>query len=120
MRLRPTRILTTALLLSVSATALAQGTWRRTDSGIIVTPAQGPEAAVRLQLYGDRIVRVTAAPTADLDLPQSYMVVAKPEPIAFQTSEANGRVTLATPGVAAGFTFPVDVLMKSAPASMAR
>ena len=99
--MRVTRVLTTALLLSASGTALAQGSWRKTETGIVVTPASGPEAVVRLQLYGDRIVRVTSAPTADLALPPSYMVNAKPAPIAFETSEANGRVTLATARVRA-------------------
>ena len=101
MHSRLTRTLAAALLVSGSGAALAQGSWRKTGDGIIVTPAQGPEAVVRLQLYGDHIVRVTAAPMPDLNLPASYMVNAKPAQVPFEASEANGRVTLATASVRA-------------------
>ena len=52
-----------AALASVSTAALAQ-TYQRTDTGIVVTPAQGPEGAVRLQVYGDEIIRVTSSSDA--------------------------------------------------------
>lgn len=82
-------------MLGASGAATAAGSYRKTADGIIVTPAAGPEKAVRLQVYGDRIIRVTAAPTPDFDLPQSYMVVARPQG-AFAVSEAAGEVTLST------------------------
>ena len=41
-----------AAMACVSSAALAQ-TYQRTDTGIVVTPARGPEGAVRLQVYGD-------------------------------------------------------------------
>ena len=66
-----------AALASVSTAALAQ-TYQRTDTGIVVTPAQGPEGAVRLQVYGDEIIRVTSTPTRDVELPPSLMVTARP------------------------------------------
>jgi alpha-D-xyloside xylohydrolase len=78
-----------------AAPAAAQGSWRQTASGIEVRPAHGREKLVRLQLYGDDVVRVTAAPTAELDLPPSYMVTAKPSG-AFTVESADGTVTLAT------------------------
>jgi alpha-D-xyloside xylohydrolase len=83
-------------LLGASTSALAAGSWRKTDTGILVTPASGPEKTVRLQVYGENIVRVTAAPTADLDVPASYMVIAKPQAGSFAVSESAGRVTLTT------------------------
>ena len=101
MHSRLTRTLAAALLISSSGAALAQGSWRKTGDGIVVTPASGPEAVVRLQLFGDRIVRVTAVPTPDLNLPASYMVNAAPSRVPFEASEANGRVTLATASVRA-------------------
>ena len=64
-------------MASVSTGALAQ-TYQRTDTGIVVTPASRPQAAVRLQVFGDEIIRVSSTPTKDLNLPQSLMVVAKP------------------------------------------
>src|SRR5207248_524871 len=62
---------------SVSTAAVAQ-TYERTQTGIVVTPAQGPEGAVRLQVYGDEIIRISATPTKELNLPQSLMVIARP------------------------------------------
>jgi alpha-D-xyloside xylohydrolase len=88
-------------MASTSASALAAGSYRKTDTGILVTPDAGPEKAVRLQVYGDSIVRVTAAPTADIDVPESYMVTAKPQAANFSVTEAPGRVTLSTARVRA-------------------
>ncbi|MFN3387978.1 MAG: TIM-barrel domain-containing protein [Allosphingosinicella sp.] len=88
-------------LLGASSAAIAAGTYRKTDTGIVVTPAEGPEKVVRLQVYGDAIVRVTAAPAETLDLPGSYMVVAQPQAKGFAVSEAPGTVTLTTERVRA-------------------
>jgi alpha-D-xyloside xylohydrolase len=93
--------LAAACLAGTSSAALAAGSYRKTDTGIVVTPERGPEKAVRLQVYGDRIIRVTETPTADADLPDSFMVIAKPQARAFAVTEANGQVTLATEKVRA-------------------
>src|SRR4051812_30087805 len=90
-----------ALLASASAAASAQGAWQRTDTGVLVTPVQGPEAAVRLDGYGERIIRVRSAPTRELNLPPSLMVTAKPLANAFSVAEAPGSVTLKTAGASA-------------------
>ena len=84
-----------AAMACVSTAALAQ-TYQRTATAIVVTPARGPEGAVRLQVYGDAIIRVTASPTRDLDLPSSLMVTARPVTTGFTVSEAPGVVTLKT------------------------
>lgn len=89
------------LLLATSSAALAAGSFRRIDTGILVTPASGPEKSVRLQVYGDRIIRITAAPTDTPELPKSYMVIAEPEPAPFAVTEVRGKVTLATAKVRA-------------------
>src|SRR5438105_14055126 len=89
-----------AAMASVSTAALAQ-TYQRTDTGIVVTPAQGPQGAVRLQVYGDEIIRVSSTPTKDLNLPQSLMVTAKPQTTGFTVAEGPGYVTLRTAKVAA-------------------
>ena len=78
------------LLAAASAAAVAQRV-QRTETGIVVTPAQGP--AVRLQAYGDGIIRVTETPGATFEMPASLMVVAKPV-AAFTVSEKPGTVTL--------------------------
>ncbi|MGZ2411071.1 alpha-D-xyloside xylohydrolase [Sphingomonas sp. F9_3S_D5_B_2] len=95
------RISIAALLAATSGAALAQGNWRKTETGIIVTPTAAPAKAVRLQLYGDRIVRVTESATGSFDLPASFSVVARPAAIPFTAAEAAGHVTLATPAVRA-------------------
>src|SRR5437764_4925653 len=89
-----------AAMASVSSAALAQ-TYRRPDTGIVVTPGQGPQAAVRLQVYGDEILRVTSTPTRDVDLPPSLMVTARPLTGNFTVSERPGTVTLKTAKVSA-------------------
>ena len=95
------RLLVAAALLGASTAAVAAGSWRQTDTGLIVTPAQGTEKAVRLQVYGDTIVRVTATTTDNLDLPPSYVVTAAPLTRAFAVTEANGHVMLTTEKVRA-------------------
>ncbi len=87
-------------LSSVSTGTLAQ-TYQRTDSGIVVTPASRPQAAVRLEVYGDAIIRVSSTPTKALDLPQSLMVTARPTIGNFSVSEAPGRVVLRTARISA-------------------
>ena len=85
-----------ALLASVSAAVSAQGAWQRTDTGILVTPVHGPQSAVRLEVYGEGIIRVSSGPTLELSLPSSLMVTAKPLVSGFTVGEAPGRVTLKT------------------------
>ena len=47
--LNPTiRLTLAALLAGTSSAALAEGAWRATETGVEVTPEQGPERAVRL------------------------------------------------------------------------
>ncbi|MEA3057549.1 MAG: alpha-D-xyloside xylohydrolase, partial [Sphingomonadales bacterium] len=89
-----------AAMAGVSSAALAQS-YQRIDTGIVVTPAQGPEAAVRLQVYGDEIIRVSATPTRDLGLPPSLMVTARPVSGGFTVVEAPGTVTLKTAKISA-------------------
>jgi alpha-D-xyloside xylohydrolase len=97
----PLRLAATALLASASGTALAAGSYRKTDTGIVVTPDSGPEKAVRLQVYGEEIIRVTSTPARDGEVPDSLMVVAKPLPGAFAVTERPGHVTLKTAKVSA-------------------
>ena len=89
-----------AAMATVGTGALAQS-YQRTDTGIVVTPAQGPAAAVRLAVYGDEIIRVSSTPTKDLGIPQSLMVTAKPMTGNFSVAEAPGMVTLKTPKISA-------------------
>src|SRR5947209_14177084 len=65
------RLLLAAALAAVSGTALAAGHFEKIAAGILVRPDHGPAKAVRLDVYGDGIVRVTEAPTARIDVPPS-------------------------------------------------
>ena len=79
-------LIVAGLLCATSSAALAEGSWRKVDSGVIVNPDRGGAKAVRLQVYGDQIVRVTQVPGRELDLPASLMVTAKPLPGSFAVS----------------------------------
>ncbi len=60
--------------------------------GIVVTPRSGPAKRVRLQALSDRIVRVTAVPTAILTLPESLIVDATIPAAASLTVESTDDV----------------------------
>ncbi len=90
-------VIVSAIMLAVPGNpALAQASYERIDGGIVVTPEQGTEGAVRLLVYGDRIIRVTSVPEGDVDMPASLQVVAEPAGDGFGVSEADGAVTLTT------------------------
>ena len=93
--------LAVALSAILSSAALAAPGWQRTANGIIVTPMSGPDKAVRLELYGERIVRVTESPDGKLDLTPTPAVVAHPTTQSFTTTQSSGAVTLRTRGVTA-------------------
>jgi alpha-D-xyloside xylohydrolase len=95
------RLAFAALLAGTSSAALAEGAWRATKAGVVVTPEQGPERAVRLQVYGDGLIRVTAVPTAEIAVPDSLMVTAEPQAAGFTVKESAGAVTLSTPSASA-------------------
>ncbi|GAA4757360.1 glycoside hydrolase family 31 protein [Sphingomonas daechungensis] len=92
--------ITAGFLICSSTAALAQ-TWKQTADGVIVSPANGSEKVVRLQVYGDGIIRVTSAPTANIPAAGSLMVVARPLSNGFTVSDAQGHVTLTTPKASA-------------------
>src|SRR4029450_9748429 len=51
-----------------------EGAFTQTERGVVVTPAAGDAARVRLEVRSDRIMRVTAMKDARLDAPPSLMV----------------------------------------------
>ena len=123
------RLALAASLLAASGAAFA-GSYQRTDSGIVVKPDRGSEKAVRLQVYGDGLIRVTAVPTDTIAIPASLMVIAPPAASGFTVSEGAGTVTIRTPKLSAevaladgGVTFRdaagKPILTESAPGSFA-
>ena len=105
------RLSIAALLLASSAAALAQPAPLAPDQvfiakesdGVAVTPLTGPE--VRLQVYGDRIIRVTRSPMRNLSLPPSFTVTARPGSVPFTIVDSPGQVTVATKFVRATVEF---------------
>ena len=93
-----THALIAALMISASSAALAEPAWQKTPTGIVVTPQAGPAKSVRLQLYGDRIVRVTEG-AAEPD--KSIAVIAAPATVPFEVSQTGGAVVLSTSAVRA-------------------
>ena len=73
----------------------------RTADGVIVTPAEGPAARVRLQVVNDRIIRVTAVPDETFDVPPSLQVLAESGDTEFRVTQAEGVLTLSTARVRA-------------------
>jgi len=78
------------LLVLGSSASLAAPTWQRTPTGIVVTPTTGPKA-VRLDLYGDRIVRVTESPDGKFDVTPTAAVIAQPASLKFGAAESGAR-----------------------------
>jgi alpha-D-xyloside xylohydrolase len=119
------------LLLAVGAAAQASGAgFRRTADGVVVTPASGPEKSVRVSVYGDSIIRVTASPAPRIAAPRSLMVTAKPVARGFTVAERAGHVLVTTARIVAdvdladgGVAFHDasgrTLLAESAPASFA-
>lgn len=88
--------LATALFITAGSAAVAEPNWHRTPTGIAVTPRSGTEAALRLEVYGGGIIRVTSGPTHSLNVPATLMVTAKPLTTGFTAVQSPGRVTLKT------------------------
>ncbi|WP_343517727.1 TIM-barrel domain-containing protein [Sphingomonas sp.] len=89
------------IALSTTAAAQTAGGWRKTGTGLVVTPAGGSEKRVELQVYGDGLIRVTESDKADPKVPDSLQVIAPPAKHGFTVSEGSGTVTLATPSLSA-------------------
>ena len=66
-----------ALAALASSTALRQRVGRRLQPGSSSIPASGPKA-VRLEVYGDRTVRVTESPDGNVDVTPTAPVIAQP------------------------------------------
>ncbi|MFM2288448.1 MAG: hypothetical protein RL684_1591, partial [Pseudomonadota bacterium] len=78
------------------------GHYERTAVGVVVSPASGPAARVRLEVIDERIVHVTAVPGDSLDLPASLMVTAHADgKVPFTLSEQGGALLLKTAAVTA-------------------
>jgi alpha-D-xyloside xylohydrolase len=85
-----------ALMITCSSAALGAPNWQRTPSGVAVTPLSGPERAVQLQVYGERIVRVTESPDPNVAAARSLAVIASPTTTPFSVARTGNSVVLST------------------------
>ena len=92
-------------------TARAAQHYQRTPDGIVIVPEAGPAKRVRLQVMSDRIIRVTAVPTATFDVPKSLMVTASPSgAVPFTIRQLNGKLRLSTKHLAAEVSLDTGVV----------
>ncbi len=94
-------LVTTMLLLAAAGGCARKPAVEQTADGVVVTPADGPANRVRLQVINDRIIRVTATPEDEFDLPTSLQVVATSGGTEFEVNETEGVLTLSTARVRA-------------------
>lgn len=74
-----------------------KGVTVRDPHGVTVTLRDGMARKVRLQVYAEDIVRVTATPQYSFDnLPNYLMVIAQPATIPFDVEQGENKVTLKT------------------------
>jgi len=93
------------LVLAGCAAEAPEGSFVQSETGIVVTPADGATRRVRLEVRTDRIVRVTSVSDANLDLPKSLMVVDSPaKPVAFKVEKREQDVQLQTAALIAHVT----------------
>lgn len=89
----------------------AAGNFTKTAHGIVVEPAEGVAGKVRLEVYADDIIRVTATPGDTFNTPESIMVVAKPETNTAYTVEQQGdKVVLSTAAASAEVSLKTGVV----------
>ena len=95
-----------ALLAACATGAAAPRAWTRAADGVVVSPSEGPARTVRLQVFADDIIRVTATPGDDAQTPESLMVVGEPrgrfqarasgDTLAVTTARVRAEVSLRT------------------------
>ena len=80
----------------------ASESWQRTGDSVVVHPVADGAAAVRLQVVGDDIIRVTAAPDGKFERSESLMRVARDGAApAFEVAEADGKLRISAAGISA-------------------
>src|SRR5262245_53102902 len=102
-------LLRTAALLALTCVAAcsrqeapASKHFEKTQTGVIVRPTEGPARVVRLEVVSPKVIRVTAFPTDETELPQSLMAVKHADgSVPVEVIEADGAVTLETSEISA-------------------
>src|ERR1041384_824553 len=91
-----------AFVLAGCASEAPEGTFVQNEAGVVVTPAEGKDRRVRVEVRTDRTLRITTVNDANLELPPSLMAVApsaaRPE---FKVEKREGNLVLSTARVIA-------------------
>jgi alpha-D-xyloside xylohydrolase len=96
-----TRWLCVVVLAGCAAEA-PEGSFVQSETGVVVTPAEGESRRVRLEVRTDRIIRVTSVNDKNLDVPESLMVIASnASPPPFKVEKREGDVVLETAQIVA-------------------
>src|ERR1041384_2270325 len=91
-----------AFVLAGCASEAPEGTFVQNEAGVVVTPAEGKDRRVRIEVRTDRTLRVTTVNDANLELPPSLMaVVSSSARPAFKVEKREGNVVLSTARVVA-------------------
>lgn len=83
-------------MMVTASSAAGAADWVGTASGIIVYPRSGPAKAVRLQVYGDALIRVTESPSRSVEPGPSLAVIAAPSRASFSLAQSAGSILFAT------------------------
>ena len=94
----------TALALAGLMAACGSGKYQKSDTGITVTVAQNNPndvRKVRLQVFGDKIIRVSATPENQFSNDTSLVVLEHPGDVKFDVEETDSTVSVVTAAVKA-------------------
>ena len=90
------------VVLAGCAAEAPEGSFVQSETGVVVTPAQGESRRVRLKVRTDRIIRVTSVNDKNLDVPKSLMVLdSNASPPSFKVEKREGDLVLETAQVIA-------------------
>ena len=91
-------------VLILTAFNACTGTFKQDDSGVTVkvqSPVKGGPALVRLEVMGDKLIRVSATPDRKFADPQSLIILPAEEKTPFEVDQSEETVTVSTASIKA-------------------
>ena len=91
-------------VLILTAFNACTGTFKQDDSGVTVkvqSPVKGGPALVRLEVMGDKLIRVSATPDRKFADPQSLIILPAEEKTPFEVAQSEETVTVSTASIKA-------------------